>query len=373
MTAQSQTAQAHSKIGASGMSRWANCPGSVRLIEGIPQVETEFAKEGSAAHELAERLLIGLTPRKPDPQMLEAVMVYVNYVQGQIEGNTEFWIEHRFDLGEVHAGLFGTADCVVYDRENETLEVIDYKHGAGVAVEVEGNLQLQYYAMGALNSLKLNPKTIKLTVVQPRLSHPDGEIRSWSIHPMELTVDFKKKLIEAAKATEKSDAPLKPGSWCKFCPGKVKCPELERQSMELAKIEFSPASDYDPEKLSRALSFLPQMESWIKAVREFAYSEAMAGKKIPGFKLVAKRAVRKWNDEEAVREWLLFNRGLSMPQIEETKLRSPAQIEKLIAKPERKKLADFVTKVSNGETLTPESDRRKEVIVGPEAEFKKIE
>jgi hypothetical protein len=76
------TKPAHSPLGASSMERWQNCPGSIRLSRGIPNTESVYAQEGTKAHELAERILTtGEIPPDTDPEMLEAVLVYVNYIR----------------------------------------------------------------------------------------------------------------------------------------------------------------------------------------------------------------------------------------------------------------------------------------------------
>ena len=59
---------AHALLGPSSAARWIACPPSVKLCEQFEDVESEYAKEGSLAHEIAElkvRKLIdpGLTSR----------------------------------------------------------------------------------------------------------------------------------------------------------------------------------------------------------------------------------------------------------------------------------------------------------------------
>ncbi len=44
----------HAKLSASSAEKWLNCPGSVALEKLFPQQDTEFTKEGSIAHKLAE-------------------------------------------------------------------------------------------------------------------------------------------------------------------------------------------------------------------------------------------------------------------------------------------------------------------------------
>ena len=64
--------------------------------------------------------------------------------------------------------------------EHERLEVIDYKHGIGIVVEVENNPQIMYYAYMIIDELgsawMIAPTT--LTIVRPRVTWREP-IRSW--------------------------------------------------------------------------------------------------------------------------------------------------------------------------------------------------
>lgn len=79
---------AHSKIGASSMKRWAACPGSVKLSEGIESRSSVFAEEGTKAHELGEKWLTeGETAIAGYPvDMVEHVSVYVDAVMERVNG-----------------------------------------------------------------------------------------------------------------------------------------------------------------------------------------------------------------------------------------------------------------------------------------------
>lgn len=373
--AQGEVLPAHSKIGASSMHRWAVCPGSVRLSENIPNRSSRYAEEGTDAHELAAyRLTEGVYDRHPlaeNAEMLEHVDTYVQFVEDLRKGAPlgELMIECKFDLSELHPGLFGTADAVVYDMPRQILHVVDLKYGAGIAVEVEENEQLMYYGVGAL--LTLQKKAYKISkivlhIVQPRL----GGIRSWETTPERL-LDFMIDLVGFAEATEKPNSPLHPGDHCRFCPATATCPAIKDKAQEMAKLEFgklelSPnggemSVPYDPAKLSEVLHSLPMIEAWAKGVRDFAYSEAAAGKPIPGWKLVAKRATRKWVDPQATaaffkKEWPTSLRSLMTDPTPEPL--SPAQVEKILHKKQHDKLIPLITAVSSGETLVPESDKR---------------
>ena len=54
MTEINHKERAHAKLSACGASRWATCPGSVQMEDGIPDSESVYAKEGTLAHELSE-------------------------------------------------------------------------------------------------------------------------------------------------------------------------------------------------------------------------------------------------------------------------------------------------------------------------------
>lgn len=384
---------AHSKIGASSYSRWSTkhggCPGSVRLSEGLPSIESEYAKEGTLAHNVAAGILENYFFSKkipPDPapvskEMFAAVKVYVEFIKEQaLQSGADvkaghILIEHRFDLSAIHPGLFGTADAVIYFPAEKKLMVIDYKHGAGIAVDVEDNLQLQYYGLGALLSTGFPCETVELVIVQPRCEHEDGQIRRWKFPSLDI-IDFGADLADDARATEHPDAPLRPGKHCRFCPAApVRCTAVKDKAQALAKLEFKTDLPYDPDKLSQALALIPMMEAWISKVHEFAYGEAMHGRLPPGFKMVAKRATRKWNvDEEQIIEYMAgATKRPTDDFFEEPKLKTPAQMEKLCNKQIGEGLRKLMVSVSSGYNLVPESDPRPAVTLSPQNDFTKIE
>ena len=47
----------HAILSASGASRWLACPPSARLEQNFPNTTSEYAEEGTLAHELGEQVL----------------------------------------------------------------------------------------------------------------------------------------------------------------------------------------------------------------------------------------------------------------------------------------------------------------------------
>jgi len=383
---------AHSTRGASSYSRWSKihggCPGSVKLSEGLTSLESEYAKEGTLAHEIAANTLdhyffgkITPTVYKNLPHdMMSAVKVYVDFIinaahaAGADVARNHVLIEHRFDMSKsVYPGLFGTSDAVIYFPKIKKLLVADYKHGAGIAVEVEDNLQLQYYALGALLSTGFPCNEVEIVVVQPRCG--DDPIRKWKFSSVEL-LDFAADLASDAAATEDPNAAIIPGKHCRFCPAApTKCTAIRDKAVAIAKTEFKPVANYDAEKLAQSLAFIPAMEAWIKQVHEFAYAEAVAGRMPPGWKLVPKRATRKWvNTEEEIVQYMKDATKKKEEEFYERKLKTPAQMEKLLSKQLGEGLRKLMESVSSGYNLVPESDDRQAAkLVDAATEFTKIE
>jgi hypothetical protein len=287
-------------------------------------------------------------------EMAEAVQVYLDAVRAEIQDGDDWDVEQRLKYSD---DLWGTADFVRYRPSTGELLVADYKHGKGVPVEVENNPQaLIYGLMKAKHLSNRGISKVTLMIVQPRCEHPDGPVRRWSFDGFEL-LDFEDKVLEAIAATKKADAPLNPGDHCRWCPAKAICPALRAQSLEVARQDFAPGLSYKPEELAAALDKIPLIETWIKATREFAFEEAVAGRPPAGFKLVDKRATRKWRDENEAASALEL--VLPADEIYEPRsLLSPAKVEKLLGKTGKKQIAGLTVAESSGLTLVHESDKR---------------
>jgi Protein of unknown function (DUF2800) len=394
MTAQSE--RAHAKLSPSASHRWMECPGSIRLSEGIPSTSSMFADEGTSAHELAAHCMINgynaerfegyyidIAATNPkdrflkvhgggdrtfivDEEMVESVQSYLDYLRGVIEPGDEVDVEFRFDLQHVSVGMFGTGDCVIYKPKTGQLYVADFKYGRGVPVDPDNNPQLLSYGLGAVARHGNRPlSNVTLVVVQPRCRHPKGPVREWTADAIDL-LDFEVDLRNAALATMAPDAPLKAGDWCRFCPAAPKCAALAAQVSEIAGLEFAPdgvAPDaLSPEALSSALDKVSIVESWANRLRAYAHDQAMAGINIPGFKLVEKRATRRWIDEGEVETWLKTIHDLSEDEIYVREMKSPAEMEKLMPGSNKEKraavLLPMITKQSSGVVLVPATDKR---------------
>jgi hypothetical protein len=115
------------------------------------------------------------------------------------------------------------------------------------------------------------------------------------------------------------------------------------------------------DQIALQLSQADMIEDYIKDLRALATQMLENGQPVPGFKLVAKRGTRQWADEDKVVKWADKNK-LDIADVWESKLKSPAQLEKVLKKNKIELPSELVVSVSSGSTLAPESDSRPAVL-----------
>lgn len=357
----------HSPLGASGAHRWMVCPGSVLLSEGIEDEESEFAAEGTAAHTLGElcldRSMItepweliggaikGKSVYPPEykkripkeailvgKDMVDAVQYYLDQLEAwhpredRNQGN--HWVERKFHCPDIHEYFYGTSDFIFWDEATSTLHVWDYKHGAGIVVDVEDNPQLKYYAIGALEDLGLWDSATKIVIhiVQPRGWHSDGAHRYTEIDPDDLDAWAFDELTPAMdRGLISRDVVF--GEHCRFCAArKSQCPAVMAAIAELEELLKMAMKNDDegvelmtPAQVGRLMELEKLARPIIKAAGQRAFKLLGQGKKVPGVKLVPAKKNRVWKDGAAPAARKLFSkRCMTKPD-----LKSPAQIDEM--------------------------------------------
>ena len=363
----------HAKLSPSTASRWLACPGSVALSEKVEQPEPSiYAKEGTAAHKLAELLLTKGAPAdhylgkklngiEVTEEMINAVDHYLNYIfdiQFEASEDVQTLVEEKVELIE---GLYGTADCIIYDPLWARLHVIDYKHGIGVPVTPIENPQLIIYVLAAMKHInKKHIHELYLTVIQPRTREKDRAIQVWSVDAQQLKKDWLPKLKAGMKRVKEEPNTFKTGDHCRWCNAKIICPAQQEETQQLTKLEFSEPTELSKKQIKHILDSADRVQAFIEEVRKFAHKTINEGGSIPGYKLVERRSNRKWISEKDVIRKLKDRRLKKDVIFTEPKLKSPAQLEKLIGK--NKTLKKFIekhtTKPDTGLTLVPVSDSR---------------
>jgi hypothetical protein len=393
----------HSDFPASSAKRLLECPASYaetkKLPAGAPRRTSRFAVEGTVAHTLAEQAIVQHDANAfmlntlgtkmeldgfeifIDEEMLEHAELYVSTVRGYEALGFEVELEQRvspdwlWSPNKPPIELFGTSDTVAFNPATGELVIVDLKYGRGIPVEVEWNAQLLYYALGALREVTIKHgkdaiKSVQTVIVQPRAPHPDGPVRSWKYTPGQLVqwgFDTLKAGVDLV--AKGKNLPFKAGDHCKFCPVLGVCPELTRAAQDTAAAVF--ANKPPAPTREEILRLVTILEPWIDAAKQDAHDALEQGVAINGWKLVQKRATRKWDDSNAVaRVGGAFN--LTVDDLfGPPEVLSPAQLlgsKKVKTDPALlAELNKHVVSVSSGTTLAPASDPRPAVPARPAA------
>jgi hypothetical protein len=386
----------HSLLSPSAAHRWAVCAASVAMSKDCEESTSEYADEGTLAHELAYTMFKGLPePEGVTDEMREYVKTYVTNVGIISQGAIYSWVEEKLDLSEVLGvpDQSGTGDYIAI--VGKELQVHDLKYGKGVKVSATNNWQMILYALGALELVELlgyEIETVKLVIHQVRVSEPDECL--YTVAELKEIGEFLRKQAKSAIEVLKYPSAMVPESYfcpgekqCRFCPAKATCPALQKFALssivdqfedltneEVLQAQVCEAIDKVPEHTTDRLSILMKnlelIQQWVKAVNEHVYSLLLNGVEVPGFKLVEGRAgARKWSDEKAAEEIMKFMR-LKREEMYSFKVITPTVAEKLLKDSPKKwnRLQKLVIKPEGSPTIAPASDKRPALVMKSQAD-----
>ena len=359
--------RAHAVLSASASKRWLNCPPSAKLNAEIPDITTEYAKEGTDAHELAEykvNQLLGIKADNPtenldyyNQEMEDCTDSYAQYIAEQMSqySSPVVMVEQRLDFSRYVPDGFGTGDCIIV--ADDVLTVIDFKYGKGVAVEAEHNPQMMLYALGALEmfSILYDINEIKMVIFQPRIEN----ISEFSMSVPDLLNWAENELKPKAELAAKGEGEFFAGEHCRFCKVKATCRKRAEYNLTIAKYDFAPPDMLEDSEIEMILERADALIAWAADVKEYALSEALKGRKWNGYKVVEGRSNRKYTDEKMAAAVV---KKAGKDPYSEPKILGITEMTKLLGG--RKKfdelLSKYVCKPQGKPTLVPESDKRKE-------------
>jgi hypothetical protein len=360
----------HSNIvGGSTAKRVINCPGSVALVQKMPpKPSSKYADEGTLLHNVMAELIMSEEPpeyyigTRYEDQILTFELVEEKILPAlraldviDPEHKMEIEAETRVGFGDLLPGVFGSTDLI--GRLGNRAIVLDWKFGDGVMVEVEENPQLMFYAAAAMRTKEAQWAFEGVTEIECVIVQPP-EVRRWVTTP-ERIAKFELELVQAVKQAEKPDAKLTVGDHCRWCAAKPICPKMTGAVDRALKVQLD---NLDAPKISAYLKNADMLEDWIKDLRALALQMLESGAKLPEYKLVAKRAIRSWSDEEKAKV-ALFAYGLTESEVMETSVVSPAKAEKALKKRKIGLPEDLVVAISSGNTLASVDDPRPEVML----------
>lgn len=390
----------HAVAGPSKSAMWLACANSLAAEIGQPEGDRKAADLGSDKHEL---LTLCMEFAHDASMYLENIMGFGNVVDKEFAGDVQKVLDsvrERISSYELRGctvqveleqhvpiehitgeeGATGTADIVLivtWPDGHATVDVIDAKFGYQEVV-AEENTQLMMYGSGVLEKFGLveDFTEVMLVIEQPLRGTTEWMttpqyIASWAgdVRPAALTAleiyAHETLLPEYYNPTEKG---------CQWCKAKATCPALtakieDEMNAGFDEPEFDPlpANALPDDSLARKFAVLELIEDWIKAVRARVELELLAGKSIPGLKLVAgKKGNRAWaSDEEA--EALMKKFKLKQDQMYSMKLLGPKPILDLLKDSPRrmKQIEAMVIQPQGKPHVALDSDKRPALEIKP--------
>lgn len=385
----------HALLSASAAHRWLQCTAAPRMEAKFPDTTSEFAKEGSLAHKIAE---LKLRSYAIEPISHATYTRRMNKLkkdelyQSEMDGHTETYLDYikgillsykvkpyvaaekRVDFSQYVPDGFGTADCLIMAPKE--LHVIDLKYGKGVPVDAANNPQMRLYALGALSAYQFlyQFETVHMHIIQPRINNFSQETLG-----IEQLTQWAESVVKpkAQEAYTEGKGQFHPGDWCRFCRAKAQC---KARSEAYAAMAATAEEKHDPTmitmpELGEYLKKAKQLKEWAEDLQEYALSQCLQGVHVPGWKAVEGRGSRTFTDTDAAFGKLMQN-GIDESILYERVPLTLAKTEKAIGKKLFAELCgEFIEKKPGKPALAPESDKRPALDLTPKAAdvFKSIE
>jgi hypothetical protein len=344
------------------------------LEETLPEETSEYAEEGSLAHEIAELKLrkTFVEPMGPrtftnrlkklqarplyQAEMLKHTDTYVEYVSSIAHSSATqpyIAVEKKLDYSSYAQDGFGTGDCLLIT--GNTLHVIDFKYGKGVPVTAVNNPQMKLYALGAYEAYKfIFPiELVKLVIEQPRLDSvsefemPIADLLAWGE-----SIRFIAKQAYAGQGSFVS------GDHCKFCRAKALCRARSEFNIGLEEYQQMKPPLISNEEVGQILLRAQNLAAWVSDLTNYALAECLQGNEIAGWKAVEGRSTRQFTDQEEAFKAAIAA-GYDEALLYERKPLTLAATETLIGKAKfTELLSGYVSKPPGKPTLVVAGDKR---------------
>lgn len=391
--------RAHASLSPSSASGWMTCPDYPNANDGLPDDESEFAREGTIAHEISENCLahdfephdfIGMKTRHKewsfewtadDSELLQPGIDWTREQPGKFFG------EHQVDLSRwLGDGQFGTLDRGIVAPD--LITIADLKWGRGIPVSPVRNKQLRIYALGFWwNVARHHSKATDFRIVidQPRNSAGGGEWRT----TLDELLAFGEEAMRAAEATRAPNPPRVASYdgclWCKRRqqppsePGALSgCKTYDAFNLALISAEFEDldGGEFDdlqvpcnltPDRRAYLLRHRSMLDRWLDGIHADTLRDALGGQDAGGLKAVAgKQGRRVFADKDKAKGALvplLGDRSFNMVLI------TPTEAGRRISSEDYGKfIAPHVKRADPKPILVPVEDERPALLTADEFE-----
>lgn len=293
---------------ASHAARRVACPGSWTLENKVPKDESDFTREGKAAHWVATELLeegevVAVNTYTPDghlvtQEMIDGALLLLDDVKSVNPIVADWVVENYLTMPDIHPLLTGTPDIFtfVWDDKGTLLAVYiwDYKFGHAY-VDANKNWQLIAYAAGVVQHLRdakiqvTSNIKFHLRVVQPR-NYQGDPIREWVTTYKELLNIWFYELAKSEKLATQPDAVCIPSPECNYCRAKHICTALQNASFRsIDYMQQNHSEELNPKALSMELQLLQKSKKLIEArldgLETVAMSKLEKGENVPYYEI----------------------------------------------------------------------------------------
>lgn len=385
----------HARFAPSSAKRVIDCPASLKLNETEPDRAGVDAAHGTAAHFIGELCLTNkvrvdryagctvgvmlsgdtyfVRDGKPAPaegegwafevddEMVANVQEYVDWCN---DAPGDKYAECRVNISHwcPEDGQFGTSDHIAID--GRTLYVTDLKYGKGVKVYAENNPQAILYALGAMFAYDTfeEVEEIHIRICQPRLDHKDV----WVVSREELLRwgDYIRERFTLALSDNPPFGPTEEA--CKFCKVAARCRALADHLSSHYALAFDDISqDFEAdlslltdEELVGAWKLSGLVSARLAAIQKEMMRIMLEGRELPSVYLAESQTHRRFVDATTAEAFLRTECGIDREKLYDEKMISPAQAEKLVPKPLRKKFAELVHKPPGKPCIVEEGSKR---------------
>ncbi|MBQ4557892.1 MAG: DUF2800 domain-containing protein [Clostridia bacterium] len=367
----------HALLSASSAARWLLCTAAPHFEAQFLESTSEYAEEGSLAHAICELKAVyclkkqltkesyiqklNLLKQNPiyNDEIDRTSDIYIQHLKEKIKiykPRPNIAIEAYVDFSDYVPEGFGTCDCIIVG--NNRLDIIDYKHGKGVAVEAKNNPQMRLYALGALKRYKHvygnSIENVRMAIDQPRIN---AGVSEETITVSEL-ISWGKNIKPLAQKAFNGTGEFKPGKHCRFCRGNAQCKARANTNITLQNYIDKSIDKLTNTEISELLIKGKELVAWYKDLKAYALNAILKGENIPEFKVVAGRSTRIFSDPDAAIA-AAIKAGYSENDVYNHRPKTLAELEKLMGKAEfENNLGAFVVKPLGTPTLVSVNDKR---------------
>ena len=210
---------------------------------------SRYAREGTAAHTVAEMILNGdvfLPDRVKveneefivSPGMCRALNLYVTFVQCMmLLPDAVVMLEKRLHVPDTDGVVWGTLDCGVYVPSSGGLIVADLKYGKGHVVAPDAP-QLKLYALALASHVKEQYADAKVTlaICQPRADCDPLRVHKTTLGELWRWSDF--EVLPAILKIRNGDTTEHAGPHCRWCVRQTECTAFANRHQQRAAAVF---------------------------------------------------------------------------------------------------------------------------------------